>query len=433
MENILKEQFSCLTTKKVLIACSTGIDSMALLEISLTLLDKENIAVVHVHHNKRAQSDRELEYIKTYCKQKNLKLYVKKLPEYHGKCFQAWAREQRYEFFLEISKEYNYNYLLLAHHADDNLETILMRIIKSSSLNGYAGMDTFSNYKGLNLYRPLLMFSKEQIKQYVFTKQIEYFEDESNNADDYTRNRIRHKIVPLLKEENPNIYEAITNYSLTLKEANKLVEEELELFINKQVSIYEKYNVLIKDFKVSPFLDLTNFLQEQIIFRLTKDTPLSKKTVLELLHQIKEGKNKIVNKLSSNLVFVKEYNSIKLISGELKKLDFEIKIETPGVYELPFNQKISVEKNCCLFKEESNDLCYNIQKLPIIIRSRKIGDKLKRKNGTISVSDYLTNLKRPYLERLNTLVLCDEKKEIINILGYKNQYEEDINGRSKKT
>lgn len=406
---------------------------MVLLDMTIKLLEKNHIGIVHVHHNKREQSNVEETFIRNFAKEQNINVYIKKLPKYDGKCFQAWARSKRYEFFYEIAKKYNYQYVLLAHHADDNLETILMRFLKSSSLKGYAGIDEISKYKDLILYRPLLTFSKEEIRNYALTNHLVYYEDDSNQEDDYTRNRIRHKIVPLLKMENPNIYEAVNNYSKTLKEASNILEENINDFVNNQVKVYSKFEMVIKEFSSKRFKDLSSFLQEQVIFFLTKEIGLSKKQVNELIRQILLSKEKIVNQVTKEFLLVKEYGYCKLIFGELKNSYFEILIDRAGIYQLPFNQKLIVEKNNCYFEAENQRLCYNIQKLPILIRSKKDGDKLNTSKGKISVSDYLTNHKVCYLNRFYTYVICNEKNEIIKILSLKDQYEEDINGRSKKT
>ena len=173
--NELKNNFIPLLDKKVLIAVSTGVDSMVLLNLAIKYLDKNNIGIVHVNHNKRIESDTEEEYLKSYCLKHNLAFYVHHLVQNNDENFQSYARSVRYDFFCDISIKYNYEYLLTAHHAEDNLETIVMRFLKSSSLKGYAGMEKETTYKNLKVYRPLLEISKDFILSYAKKHKIKYF------------------------------------------------------------------------------------------------------------------------------------------------------------------------------------------------------------------------------------------------------------------
>lgn len=426
MEKGFEQEFSPLKGKKVLIACSTGIDSMVLLDIALKLLEKKNIGIIHIHHNRRKQSDTEETFIKEYAKTNNIPLYFKKLPQYEGSNFQAWAREERYHFFTEIAKENNYEYILLAHHADDNFETIIMRLLKSSSLKGYSGIDQLTEINGIKIYRPLLSISKDEIKAYTKDNQIVYFEDDSNNHDDYKRNRIRHYVLPNLKEENPNWVDAINNYHKTLNNANDIIENILNDFINNKVKIYTFNHLLVKEFMIKDFIEINDFIKEQVIFRLNKNNNFSKKTINELIRQIISPKEKIINNLTNNLHLIKEYGKCQLVSGEFDLTSFSLKIEKEGQYLLKNNCQIIVNNNICEFIIDDYCESYPIKKLPITIRTKQEGDKISLKTGTISISDFLTNHKVPYISRINTMIIENENQEIIRICYY--QKEEDVNG-----
>ena len=188
----IKEQ---LNNKTIVLACSTGIDSMVLLNLLLNYTKNSKIIISHINHQKRTQSTLEEEYIKKYCLEKGLKCYVKVLPHYEESNFQEWARDQRYQFFDEIMEKENADYLITAHHADDNLETIIMRLLKSSSLKGYAGIEELTKKENYYIFRPLLENSKKEIMEYAVKNNIFYYQDDSNYSDDYTRNRIRKYII----------------------------------------------------------------------------------------------------------------------------------------------------------------------------------------------------------------------------------------------
>ena len=426
--NELKNNFIPLLDKKVLIAVSTGVDSMVLLNLAIKYLDKNNIGIVHVNHKKRIESDTEEEYLRSYCLKHNLAFYVHHLVQNNDENFQSYARSVRYDFFCDISIKYNYEYLLTAHHAEDNLETIVMRFLKSSSLKGYAGMEKETTYKNLKVYRPLLEISKDFILSYAKKHKIKYFNDATNDLYDYQRNRIRHRVIPFLKEENPNLINAINNYHKTLINANNIIENQIQLFENKHIKLINSNGIMIYNIDYFEFNDLTNYLKEQILFKLTKQYSLSKKTVEELLIQI-SNKNKYINSIYEDLTIIKEYNNLQIIIGKIINYDFEVEINEVGTYLLPNNLELKIEKIISQNDINNNKVCYNIDtlfvsNLPVTIRTKKQGDKIKTKSGTSKVSDILTNNKVSYLERNHTLIVL-YNNEVINVLIYQND-EEDI-------
>lgn len=419
MEKIINERFSILKNKKVLIACSTGIDSMVLLDMCLKKLKKENIGIVHIHHNRRVESNIEKSFIEKFAAEHNIPFYFKKLEKYEGSNFQAWARAERYDFFAKVTKEKGYDYVLLAHHADDNFETILMRILRSSSLKGYAGIDEITKYKDVLIYRPLLAISKDEIKNYASKNNITYFEDSSNSHDDYERNRMRHLVIPSLKAENPNWCYAIDNYSRTLSSANEIVEMNVDNFLENKIKKYNFVGLFVREFLIDDFKILHPYIKERVMFSLFKSENFSKRTINELLEQIESKKEKIVNCIGDNLTLVKEYNKCVIISGTIFKNEFTEKIEKEGTYYLKNNCQIIVNNNICEFKVNDYQESYQINSLPITIRTRKKGDKMTLKTGTVSISDFLTNRKVPYLNRQYAVILENDKQEIIRIFYYK--------------
>lgn len=410
----IKEQ---LNNKTIVLACSTGIDSMVLLNLLLNYTKNSKIIISHINHQKRTQSTLEEEYIKKYCLEKGLKCYVKVLPHYEESNFQEWARDQRYQFFDEIMEKENADYLITAHHADDNLETIIMRLLKSSSLKGYAGIEELTKKENYYIFRPLLENSKKEIMEYAVKNNIFYYQDDSNYSDDYTRNRIRKYITPILLEENPNLYEAISYYNKTILSANELLEKEKVSFIKNHVLVKNNNNEILIQFKIDEYLKLTEYLQVQILFRILRKFNLSKTCIDDIIKQIKSDKNKIISKINLELTMIKEYGYIQFVNFDISEKTFYLEITEAGTYDLLDNNKLIVNKNCCYFNTNKGNLWYNIKGLPIIIRTRKNGDKIKTKVGTISVSDYLTNKKVPSLERRNILLLC-ENDIVTAILGY---------------
>ena len=249
--------------KTFVLAVSTGIDSSVLMDLFLKANANYNcefnIIICHVNHHKREQSDEEEEYIKTICKNLNIKLYVKDLYFEDVSNFQKNARDLRYEFFDEVLSKENGDYLVLAHHGDDNVETVLMRIMRGSSLAGYSGISAVSTRKSYKIIRPLLDYSKDDIINYQNLHKIKYYEDCSNSQNDYTRNRIRHEIVPIIKKESFDIISKINEFSKVLKCASNVINIVRDEFIDRNVKKNNSQIIINK----SKYLELDDYFSQK--------------------------------------------------------------------------------------------------------------------------------------------------------------------------
>ena len=192
---------------KIAIACSGGPDSMCLLDLLMKEFNHNQIICIHINHNIRQESKIEEEYIKKYCDENNIMLELKTLHE--TDISEENLRNKRYEFFKNIIKKYNLKLLFMAHHNDDLIETVLMRITRGSNLKGYLGFEKEMTVNNFTIVRPLVEKSKEEIIKYNQENKIKFFTDLSNNDVNYTRNKIRHKVLPILKEINPNLKQSI--------------------------------------------------------------------------------------------------------------------------------------------------------------------------------------------------------------------------------
>lgn len=402
-----------LNNQTIILAVSTGIDSMVLLDL-VQQLNNVKVIVCHVNHHRRDQSNEEQQYITNYCKEKNLKCYIEELYFEDTKNFQETARNKRYQFFERILKLENAKYLLTAHHATDNLETILMRLIKSSSHKGYAGIEQLQQIKDYYIYRPLLKLTKHDIYNYQQSKNIKYYNDESNDHDDYLRNRIRHNIIPEMEKENPSLYKAIEIYQEHILETNKMLFQEINSFINNEVSTQNN----IISFKIDTFLNLSDYLKEQVLFEILKKHNLSKTLIEELIDQIKTTKSTIINNISNDLTMIKEYGFIKFGKCCVSK-DINLTIEKEGTYFVDDKTKIIVDKNICYFETENMKMCYNIKDLPVTIRTRLDGDKIIINGKLKNLSDYLTNNKVSHFVRQNLLVLTNNLNQVIYLIEKK--------------
>lgn len=411
--NLLQEIQTQLNNQTIVLAVSTGIDSMVMLDL-IQKVNNVKIIVAHVNHHRRNQSDEEQQYIINYCKNFKIKCYVEELFFEDTKNFQETARIKRYEFFERIITQENANYLLTAHHATDNLETILIRLIKSSSHKGYAGIEQLQKHNNYYIYRPLLKLTKQDIYDYQKEYNIKFYNDESNDHDDYLRNRIRHNIIPEMEKENPSLYKAIEIYQEHMLETNKILFEQINSFINNEVSAQNN----IISFKQDSFLLLSDYLQEQVLFEIIKKYNLSKTLIEELITQIKTNKSTIINNISNELTMIKEYGLIKF--GKVSKIkDICLVIEKDGTYFINDNIKIIMDKNICYFETENCKMCYNIKDLPVTIRTRQDGDKILINGQLKNLSDYLTNQKISHFVRKKLLVLTNSLNQVIYLIEEK--------------
>lgn len=403
--------------EKVLVCVSTGVDSMVLLDVLYKLQSelKLKIIVAHVNHQKRKISDVEEEFIIDYCEKQNLKIYTKRLEFESNQNFQAEARDKRYQFFYEVALKEEINKIILAHHADDNIETIMMRIIRGSNFVGYAGMKLVSEFRGLQVLRPMLTINKKQILQYAKEKKLRYFEDETNFQDVYKRNRIRQNILPFLYYEDENVDDKFSYFSQTIFEASRIIEEKVDNFIHQHVAIFPGKITFDK----GQFLKESEFIQREIIFELLKQESLSLSTVDEMIKQIQSVKANIVNYVFDELTMAKEYDKISFLFGKLYSEPVWIKIDSPGTYEIQNRYLVQVVEKKHETNEIQENLCYNIEMLPVVVRNRKPGDRIKLKAGEKKLSDLFIDLKIPKLVRENLLVISSLEQNILAIIGVK--------------
>ncbi|MDE6142148.1 MAG: tRNA lysidine(34) synthetase TilS, partial [Bacilli bacterium] len=176
----------------VVVACSGGPDSMFLLNILHEL--GMSCVVAHVNHKVRKESDEEFDFLKNYCEDLDIIFVGIELTDFSVGNFENYARNFRYDFFKKIVDKYESKYLFTAHHGDDLVETILMRLTRGSSLKGYAGFSSISQRDGYKLIRPLVYLDKETIENYNKENNIPYRIDYTNDSNDYTRNRYRHNV-----------------------------------------------------------------------------------------------------------------------------------------------------------------------------------------------------------------------------------------------
>ena len=235
LQNHLAQKFPFLKGKKLLLAISGGIDSMVLLNLLHHL--EYTIAIAHCNFGLRGnESDGDEEFIKAECERYKIPIHIQKFDtqqfaETYKLSTQLAARKLRYDWFSVLLKDNNYDYLLTAHHLDDSLETFLINLTRGSGLDGLVGIPEQNE----RIIRPLLLFSRQEIVNYAQENNVQWREDSSNASDKYVRNKIRHDIVPLLKELNPSFLNSFQNTLDNLQQAQSLVDDASRIVYRKVV------------------------------------------------------------------------------------------------------------------------------------------------------------------------------------------------------
>lgn len=235
-KNLLRSEFSYLSNTKVLLAISGGIDSVVLAHLCKNA--KLQFSMAHCNFNLRGEeSDGDENFVvdladalevEVFTESFDTKLYASEA----GISIQMAARELRYNWFEDLRTALKYDYVLSAHHANDDLETFLINLIRGTGLEGLTGIKSENN----KIIRPLLHFSRKEIGAYALQNSIKWREDSSNSSLKYLRNKIRHQIIPVMEEINPQFLEGFAKTQVHLNESFDLVEDYLGLLYPEIVS-----------------------------------------------------------------------------------------------------------------------------------------------------------------------------------------------------
>ena len=411
MDNILDD---IVFDNYIVVGVSTGPDSMCLLDLLQKKTNK--IVVCHINHNVRRESDREEIFLSSYCQKHNLIFETTKITSYQENNFENEARKKRYAFYEKILHKYHANKLFLAHHGDDLIETILMKIIRGSNIEGYAGIKKRSQRKDYQIIRPLLTQSKEEILKYNRSHHIPYFIDSSNQDVNYTRNRYRKKILPLLKKEDQNIHQKFLKFSETLLEYNdyikKIIQKEIPTFYHNRTIDLNK------------FQHLDDFLKKNTLYFIMHDIYQNKNDIVterhinNILKMLENKKPNLTLNLPQNIIIVKEYDKLYIKNNTTKKSDYKIELD-----DTLFFENIVIKKVKATEKDDNSVCRINSShiKEPLYFRNRKNSDYiiLKNSNKKKKIKEIFIEEKVPLSQRQNYPLLVDENDTIIWIPNIK--------------
>ena len=378
-------------SKKYVVACSFGPDSMALLDAAIK--EKLNIVVAHVNYRKREAAQTEQKELVSYCENRNIPIYVLDLINQKAVGnFQSWARRKRYEFFKMVAETEGASGVLVAHQQDDVIETYLMQKNRGNFVKTY-GISRENELFGVNVIRPLLNYSKAQLQEYDVENQVPFSIDESNLTNHYTRNKIRHSIVEkMTKDERSKI----------LGELNSLTLEKVE-----PKTAYSKNEFLSFDYNaVVQILDHYMKLKKE-------HRDISEKFVKEIRAAFK-NKSTLRIEITKSIWLELDYNDVYLVNAsKIKPYEFEVR-------KTGKNRFIEVD-----FSSGAEDRGIPNSQNRLIVKN------LNKKNKII-IRDYTSEIRRQFIDWKMPLFLreiwpgiYDEQGNLIYVPRYRKSFEDN--------
>lgn len=408
-QNVLEQLQPQSQQKTYLLAVSGGVDSMVLADLFQVSGLKFQVAHINYHlRNEDSNLDQKL--VSDFCERYQIPFHLYEVSAEDQKpenSIQNWARELRYQFFRKIQKEQNLEYLVTAHHLNDQLETFIINLSKASGIKGLSGIPANDN----NIIRPLLNFSKEEIYEFAEENNVEFREDKSNQKTDYLRNKVRHNVVPELEKINDDF---LQNFSKSMEILNQTKDVLNDLIDEK-----------IKNFK-------TNIETGQIIINKDKFSKESDLIRFEILKRFgfKDEKEmqKVLTAQTGSSFFNSEYQLIinrnelilnqNLEVGRGKMEDEEIALEiVENEILIPQNVQNEIrEFGNCNWKIDENKI-----KLPLKLRKKQEGDVFFPIGmiGKKKVSKFFKDEKISILAKQKIWLLCDANEQIVGILPFR--------------
>ncbi|GGZ92611.1 tRNA lysidine(34) synthetase TilS [Algibacter mikhailovii] len=400
-KNHIENHLSFLKQGKLLIAISGGIDSVVLTHLCYQL--DLNVALAHCNFKLRdLESEADEDFVLELADSLELEAFVQGFDtmEYAelNKCsIQMAARELRYSWFSELSAELGFDYVLTAHHADDNLETVLINFTRGTGLDGLTGIPMVNDI----FVRPLLPFSSSDIETFAKEQHIKWREDSSNKSVKYLRNKLRHDVIPILKEINPSLLQSFKSTVDHLEATADIVEESTNAVLKRAIETMDDDKIV---FKISEFKKVNN--PKAYLYEVFKPYGFTEwNDVLKLL-DAETGKQ----------VYSPTH---RLIKNRAHLLLSEISLETNAVFsvlDLNYEKQVQTSFGTLFFDEadailatSSNLIFVDHDKLefPLTIRKYAPGDVFYPlgMTGKKKISKYFKDEKLSLLEKENTWLL----------------------------
>ncbi len=388
----------------VICAVSGGADSVCMLDILVQLKEmfSLNLYVAHLNHCLRGdEADRDEMYVKELCKNYDLPFYSKSTDvnclskEQKISCEEA-GRNARYAFFDELKKITGATKIATAHNKNDNIETVLMRIIRGTDIKGLAGIPAENN----GIIRPVLCLSRDEIEAYIQCKGLDFVIDSTNSENNFTRNKIRNILIPsIINDYNQSFNDTFSTSIEVFKEAENFIDD----YAFEKFTILAQKEVFGYSFEIPTLLKENVYIVKRIIKKAIFDMCYSSITgsMCEKLYSALSFEDTAIS-VNKEIDFFVKYNTAYIVKKHnLNK--FTYKLQSCGKHyipELALTVEIT-ENNDRIFFNDKNTIFLDTNKVScdFVLRSRNTGDKMSINSGTKKIKDILIDEKIPHFLR----------------------------------
>lgn len=414
-EAFVNEQRLFSKKDRILLALSGGVDSVVLAELLLEL--GYTFSVAHCNFHLRAEeSNRDADFVIKWAERNGVELFVQDFDTYgymqeKGISLEMAARELRYSWFENIMQENQFDYLLTAHHADDSAETFFINLLRGTGIAGLHGILP----KNGNIIRPLLFATRKSILDYAESKNIQFVEDSTNSETKFLRNKIRHRVIPMLKEISPDFDSIIRKNIERLRDTETIFRSAIEK-VKDEIIIREKENIKISIAELQSLHPIGIYLYE-----ILSDYGFNESVVNNVSMVLDAESGKRFYSKTHCLLKDREYLLIYPIEKDEKETNYSIDVEITSIIE-PFKAKIEVlkELNFISVPKKANVAMLDMDLLnfPLELRHWKQGDSfvpfgMKKKK---KLSDFFTANKYSLLDKERQWLLCSGN-EIVWVVG----------------
>ena len=409
---------------KIAIALSGGVDSIVLFHLLVTEYKDsyKELVVFHINHGLREESYEEAEFVEKFVKDFDVKFYKEELNmsdierDSHTS-EEMLARELRYQAFNKMAKLEGVTKLLTAHHKNDQVENILMRLLTGRSIDHSLAICEEVEKAGLTIYRPLLNSLKAELEEYAKENNLHYYVDATNFDTDYTRNNIRHNIVPLLNDINSGSFDNLINFANYYQNINNNLKKAI--LSNKDNYIFSRDEdkiSLVKD----KFLELNEeemyFLLKDIITNELGILDVKQRAIFDVVSSLKKNSGNKSYDLKNNLKIISQYETLYIHKIEKKCYNDKIEIIIDKICE---NSVYEFYQNKFIISTDAKDseIGFNKSELPLLITTKKEGDRVRRGEINKKLSRIFIDEKVPKELRDTLPVIRNNKGEVLGVLG----------------
>ena len=409
---------------KIAIALSGGVDSIVLFHLLVTEYKDsyKELVVFHINHGLREESYEEAEFVEKFVKDFDVKFYKEELNmsdlerDSHTS-EEMLARELRYQAFNKMAKLEGVTKLLTAHHKNDQVENILMRLLTGRSIDHSLAICEEIEMAGLTIYRPLLNSLKAELEEYAKENNLQYYVDATKFDTDYTRNNIRHNIVPLLNDINSGSFDNLINFTNYYQNINNNLKKAI--LSNKDNYIFSR-----DEDKISLVKDKFLELNEEEMYFLLKDLitdelgvfDIKQKAIFDVVSSFKKNSGNKSYDLKNNLKIISQYETLYIHKIEKKCYNDKIEIIIDKICE---NSVYEFYQNKFIISTDAKDseIGFNKSELPLLVTIKKEGDRVRRGEINKKLSRIFIDEKVPKELRDTLPVIRNNKGEVLGVLG----------------